>query len=425
MAVDSSVVWLRPATEIEKYNYRDFNVTVIEMTLRSSVPLSDSQIREALHHVFRKVPSLRTCFRKHGCTLWACDMNRDYLDFQVTETEDLVPAMEALLQHRFPTTEGPLWCARLLPAGVPARCSRPYLAAAFPYCRTLLLANHHAIADGVTNVFVTDKFLRVLDDVVAGKSITDSAQLGKLVAGEETKVVLTKAIESHFESQIVLRDLDITTTQNFISKCKEENVTVNSGLTAVLNVSLVDFLRQEGLEQEFYHIHEVHAVNLRRYWSGDTMGTLGVHVMDIDNVVSTPANWRGNFWAYARNINKNIGQGLQVKEVMKHLVFKVGSSAADHSSERSLLKSDHGVSNLGNIDHLIPTEGQYVRITHIIGTSALWVDHMLHMFNTLRGCLMYSLTYASNVFSRENAHKLVDITFDNLMTVMAISSSKM
>ncbi len=66
---------------------------------------------------------------------------------------------------------------------------------------------------------------------------------------------------------------------------------VNSGLTAVLNVSLADFLRQRGLEQEFFHIHEVHAVNMRRYWSGDTLGTLGVHAMDINNVVSTPANW--------------------------------------------------------------------------------------------------------------------------------------
>ncbi len=184
--------------------------------------------------------------------------------------------------------------------------------------------------------------------MVAGKSITDSAQLGKLVAGEETEVLMRKAMhelmkdddssqhlredmersrrkkklvplafpmatESHFESQIVLRDLDLKTTQNFITKCKKEKVTVNSGLTAVLNVSLVDFLRQGGLEKEFYHIHEVHAVNLRRYWSGDTLGTLGVHAMDIDNVVLTPANWRGNFRAYAINVNKHIGQGLQVK----------------------------------------------------------------------------------------------------------------
>ncbi len=81
----------------------------------------------------------------------------------------------------------------------------------------------------------------------------------------------------------------------------------------MLSVSLADFLRQGGLEQEFYHIHVVQPVNLGRYWSGDTLETLGVHAMDIDNVVLTPANWRGNFRAYARNVNKHIGQGLQVK----------------------------------------------------------------------------------------------------------------
>ncbi len=35
------------------------------------------------------------------------------------------------------------------------------------------------------------------------------------------------ATESHFDSQIVLQDLDLKMTQNFITKCKEEKVTVN------------------------------------------------------------------------------------------------------------------------------------------------------------------------------------------------------
>ncbi len=45
MAVDLFVVWLRPATEIEKGNKVDSFVTLIGLTLRSSVPLYDSQIR--------------------------------------------------------------------------------------------------------------------------------------------------------------------------------------------------------------------------------------------------------------------------------------------------------------------------------------------------------------------------------------------
>ncbi len=90
-----------------------------------------------------------------------------------------------------------------------------------------------------------------------------------------------------------------------------------------------------------------------------------------------------------------------------------------------LLNSDHGVSNLGNIDHLILTEGQYVRITHTTGITALLLYPMLHTFVTLHGCLMYSLTYASSIFTGKNAQKLVDTTFNNLMTVMGVSSSMM
>ncbi len=89
-----------------------------------------------------------------------------------------------------------------------------------------------------------------------------------------------------------------------------------------------------------------------------------------------------------------------------------------------LLNSDYGVSNLGNIDHLIPMEGQYVRITHTKGTTALLLHSMLHTFVTLHGCLMYSLT-THVASSRENAQKLVDTTTYNLMTVMGVSSSKM
>ncbi len=50
---------------------------------------------------------------------------------------------------------------------------------------------------------------------------------------------------------------------------------------------------------------------------------------------------------------------------------------------------------------------------------------MLHTFVTLHGCFMYSLTYANSIFTGKNAQKLVDMTFDNLMTVMGVSSSMM
>ncbi|XP_063856620.1 uncharacterized protein LOC135098288 [Scylla paramamosain] len=204
------------------------------------------------------------------------------------------------------------------------------LAATFPYTRTLLLANHHGIADGTSNMYIVNAFLNVLDDMLSDKAVDDAVQLGRIDAGEETNGIITTrmmelmededqyqqlrenmkkskqdeklipraypmAEDPAFKSQRVLRDLDKETTQTFIRKCKEEQITLNSGLLAVFNTSLVDFVLEGGLEQDFYRIQELHAVNMRRYWSSNTSGALGAHRMMMKNVVSTPLNWKDHF----------------------------------------------------------------------------------------------------------------------------------
>lgn len=460
MAEDSSFIWLRPATDFEAVlnsaNKKGYFVTVYGLTLRSAVPLTEDHIKRALLHTFRKVPTLRMCFRKRSNILWACDMNREELNFQVMDTKDVTQAIESLLHHKFPTTDGPLWCARVLPCDATVPSVRPELDADFPHTRLMLLANHHGIADGTTNMFITDAFLHILDNVVTGTAIDDTVQLGRLVAGEETDAILNarKAdlekdenhlkllmdkikklkteekliprvypmpMDPNFRCQIVLADLDRETTQRFIKKCKKEQVTVNSGLVAVFNVGLVDFLREGGLEQDEYHINEMHTVSMRRYWSGDTAGTLGVHMMALQNIVSTPAKWRDNFWEYARIVHKKIGQMLQEKEAVMY-VIKItlelqGRDKDELFDERPYPEIDYGAANMGNADRLVQTEGRQVRLTHLIRVTSCFNDPMYHLFHTLHGCLMYSLTYANDILTRETAQKLVDKTFENLRTL--------
>ena len=302
---------------------------------------------------------------------------------EVTATQEVVEAAEAMCEHRFPTTEGPLWCARLLPTGTSARCCRPELAAAFPFTRTLLLANHHGIADGISNMLITDVFLRLLDHVVAGTPVDDTQQMGKLASGEHTQAMLKArkeelmqdqdhfqhllknmeqsiqekmlipraypmARDPAFKSQMVVRHLDKDSTHAFIRKCKKEGITVNSGMVAAINVALVDFVREGGLEQDFYRVHEAHAINARRYWPGDTSGTLGVHglVMKTQHIVLTPAKWRDNFWEYARNIHKNITENLQVKSVVTYeVMLLMRGSGQDFLTERPSPKCDYGAAN--------------------------------------------------------------------------------
>ncbi|XP_063877085.1 uncharacterized protein LOC135109592 [Scylla paramamosain] len=458
MARDSSFVWLRPATEMENLldcaARKGFYTTVVGLTVRSIVPLSDHHIKETLHHMFRKVPVLRMCFRRREETLWACDMNREELDFQVTDTQELVQAVETLMQYHFPTTEGPLWCTRLLPASDPGCSFRQELSATFPYTRTLLLANHHGIADGTSDMYIVNAFLNVLDDMLSDKAVDDAVQLGRIDAGEETKDIITTRMmelmededqyqqlrenmkkskqdeklvpraypmpkDPAFKSQIVLRDLDKETTQSFISKCKEEQITLNSGLLAVFNTSLVDFVLEGGLEQDFYRIQELHAVNMRRYWSSNTSGALGAHRMMMKNVVSTPLNWKDHFWDYARSIHKNITKSLQEKyAVTCELLLLGGGNVEDIFAERSSPEYDYATSNMGNIDHIILSERHKVRLQHLFVVTSCFTEPMGHMFHTLRGRLIYSFVYANDVLTRDKAQKFVDKTFENLVTVL-------
>lgn len=459
MAGDDSFLWHRPATEVEALfdyaNGRGYFVTVYGLSLCSASPVSDDMMENALKHLFRKVPSLRTCFRNQEDTLWACEMKHERLDFQVTETEDTVTAIEDLFRYKFPTTEGPLWCARLLPSTAPLPSSQPDVIAScdFPNTRILLLANHHGIADGTTNVFIAESLVHILDDMIAGTPVDDNVQMGTLVSGEESKIILTAMAEQLREDkdlqqkvieeanrfhnaeklipraypmprgpnpavQIVMHDLDKETTQNLFKRCKQEGVTVNTAVTAVINVSLVDFVREGGLEQDTYTIHELHAVNLRRYWSGNKDKTLGCHMMLSHVLLPTPAKWREGFWEYARTMHATLLQGLEEKDAFLYVLNKEKVANPEELFEkRPYPECDYAIGNTGNLDRSHTTKRQHVRLCHLVRSSAPWNDPMYSFFHTLNGCFSYSLVYCTDILTREMAKKLLEITFDNLKTI--------
>lgn len=456
MAGDSSFSWLRPATEIETLfdcaNRKGYIVTVYGLSLGSASPVKDDMVKKALTHLLRKVPSLRTCFRKRDDTLWACEMKHEQLDFQVTETKDLATAAEDLFHYKFPTTEGPLWCARLLPSDAPLPCPEPEASPDFPYIRTVLLANHHGINDGTSNMLVTQTFLHILDDVIAGTPIDDGAQAGKLVAGDTSAILAAMVgelrkdkfrlqnlkeemrkfvtaeklvprafpmpLDPNHKVQMVLRNLDKETTQDFIKRSKQEGVTVNSAMTAIINVSLVDLVQEAGLEQDTYIIHEYHSVNMRRYWSGDTRGTLGCHMLMPHTKFPTPAKWRQSFWDYTRTVHAEIAHGVKEKNAFLYcLKVAEGGSLDSFFEERPYPESDYIVGNIGNLDRLITTKRQHVRLVQLMRSTSCWNDPSDILFHTVNGCLSFSLVYCTDYLTRETSKRLVDILFDNLRTV--------
>ncbi|MPC35135.1 hypothetical protein E2C01_028551 [Portunus trituberculatus] len=363
--------------------------------------------------------------------------------------------MEDLFIYEFPTTEGPLWCARLLPSTAPLPSSLPEVIAScdFPHTRILLLANHHGINDGTSNTFIAESLLHILDDMIAGNPIDDKVQIGTLADGEESKAILTVMAEkmrqdSDFQQniieeanksrkteklipraypmprgpnpkvQIVMQDLDKETTQNFFKRCKQEGVTVNTAMTSVINVSLVDFVREGGLEQDTYTVHELHSVNLRRYWSGNTDKTLGCHMLMPRVLHPTPAKWREGFWEYTRTIHETLLRGLEEKDAFLYLL-NVGEGIPLEKlfEERPYPECDYAIGNIGNLDRRLTTKRQHISLCHLVRSTACWNDPMYSFFHTLNGCFAYSLVYCCDVLTREMAIRFLEITFDNLKAI--------
>lgn len=358
---------------------------------------------------------------------------------------------------QFNNSEGPLWRARLLQQDSCGGSTSPGLGAAFPHSRSLVLANHHGIADGTTNSRTVNIFLRILDDVIAGKPIDDNEQLGELASGEETEALMAAAQQElkkdknllkqtleelekrheadkliprafphpndpNYTTKIVTEALDEEATTRFFRRCKQEGVTVNSGFTTLINGSLVDFVREAGLRQDTYPIYGLHAVNMRRYWQGDVSRALGCHISGMEHNGSLTHQWRDNFWQHARHLHHNVHKSLQNSDPVKFLVLfflRMGDTPPeDMLKERPKPESDHSFANIGNLDLLIPTEGENVRLGHLVRTTQCWNEHILHMFHTLRGRLLYNLCYTSDILGEQQAHKFVEHIFRNLKAMI-------
>ncbi|XP_071552729.1 uncharacterized protein [Panulirus ornatus] len=459
MATKEKCEWLRPASKAEVIydvaQKKNMLLTSYLVTLSSAAPLQEDHVRKALVHLYRKVPTLRMCFRLREGTIWACEVDCE-IDFQVIEATDPLKVMEDMLGKGFNSSKGPLWRARLVRAREGIQCPMPELQAAFPYTRSLVLANHHGIADGTSNLKIVDLFLQILDDVIEGKTVNDEEQLGESEAGVETEKLLS-AVEAELEqdpeylqsllnearnenkepiltvqaypppegvevkTKVMIKDLDKNTTKDFLKRCKDEGVTVHSGFTALLNGSIVDILEETGMKQEAYHIKELHTVNMRRYWPGDTSRALGCHISLLANHDKIAASWRDNFWEYARTVHQSLHKSIKEKAPIEelHILWKLIGDAPEEAFSGELIpEHEYVTANLRNADWLVPTDGKHVRLTHLVRATSIWKDCWLHMFHTFRGRFLYCLCYSAHIVAEETASHFLDQIFKNLKSVI-------
>lgn len=117
-------------------------------------------------------------------------MKTDHLHQLISDNEMDEDTHAKLQSYKFNKQTSPLWCVKLkakpdspnaaLWEGVPG----------YPYVYSLFLGINHAITDGTTNTIICIFLVQILEDVLAGKYISDKDQLEVFVSDEKTKEVI-------------------------------------------------------------------------------------------------------------------------------------------------------------------------------------------------------------------------------------------
>ncbi|XP_063612294.1 uncharacterized protein LOC134785791 [Penaeus indicus] len=452
---ESDVKWLFPAGSIiEKMNaaakHSQLNL-IVSLTLDSAVPLTVHHFSQTLVHLQRKVPSLRTLFRQKDQRLWVCETTEPDINFKVINNADVDTEIDRLIIRPFdkPDVEPP-WLARLL---LPSEgFSEPQLKE-YLHRYNFLFSFHHGAVDGVSGLLIITSFLKLLEDVVTGSYINEELY-GGLVSDEQTTRLEREMLEKlesnpekfqrmieetarmtstplinqafgtppkeEFPTRILRTVFERRRLQTLDERCRSLEITLNSGLTSVVNTALAELVAEAGLEGDSFSVTNRHAVNLRRYRKGDSFAVLGNHVGVISHAVTTPRHNRETFWEYAKQLDTEFRQKLKEGDVIQEKVIKSKLLPKDYSHEAFYSSAPPAVCDYIMTNVVVPQKyvtGKIIRLADY--RNLCNISHcdysMKHMLSSISAHeVTYTLMYATGRLNHNTAQAFLDKIIDVL-----------
>ncbi|XP_042890312.1 uncharacterized protein LOC122265203 [Penaeus japonicus] len=433
-------------------------------TLNTVKPLRPEHVERALVHLQRQTQALRGVIKVKNGKYWICESDQDQINFEVQEGGDIMQEMWRFTNMPLGFDQAPLWRAVFMPGngsdGDASSASGPShlqeVRARFPHQSRLALPIHHSFVGGPTMPLITQRLVELLNDVLAGRPIDDSRQLGVLVPSTEidaakrrireelerdparlealkeetlacdSEPILLKAFPRPGgapSSGHVFRDVSPALLQKFTAKCKSEGVTFNSGLQAVINTALVEVVTEAGLQQDTFSLSINLATDLRRYMNRNPLEVLGLHVRPTVHRVATPARVRDCFWQYCRAMHGPLsglirsGLALQ-QEVVREMTQRPVDLHHFYKNPPPVVR-DYGLASVGDLTSLIRGEGDHLQLTDILMTSASHriIYPMLHQIYTFRGLCPYSVGYDTSYMSHDTASSIADKVLSTMADV--------
>ncbi|KAK3867830.1 hypothetical protein Pcinc_026737 [Petrolisthes cinctipes] len=437
-------------------NANGYYLNVYTYTLCSAAPLQDNHVRQALLCIFRMFPNLRLCFRKREGRVWACQMDREEIDFKVVEGEAHTMTEElGTCTYNNIESDGPMWKARLLKNESNVNSSRKELENDFPHKRTLLIANHHSISDGTSNSQIMECLFQVLNDIIAGKDTNDIKDVAEYKGFDEWQEViddynaklkndpeklnalleeystsspegplfsrfLTLPEDVPYKTRFIETYFDLDTSNRYVKKCKDNGITVNSAILSLINVSFVDFFRESGLELEEYNLTSENTVSTRRYLPKSMSKIVGPHIsFCLFNFVTTPRS-KNSFWNFAKEVHRNY---IEFLEAGDPIIFQciadrlINGNYVEEFSKPHTSKFDYLTATMGNLDVHQKTDGDHVRLGHLVRFTTNAFEPLMFMYHSHRGRFYLSLSFTDNLVPKETAQKILNLMAENFKSL--------
>ena len=300
-----------------------------------------------------------------------------------------------------------------------------------------------------------------MDDIISGKEIDDSKQLGVFIDPQKLEPEMERIrqeflrdpkylqerredlekclLETDFEKAYpvppfqrpatgcVLRMLDKPNTSKLISKCRQEAVTVHAAISAAIEASIVKLLEESNLEKkDKYRISSAHTVLNRAFYESKQL-ELGHGVGHFTMHNDVPADAMTTFWDFAKCYAIKLKNARKQRANLQQNVIKeltnfspIVQLDADGQGQPCKQMKYYMSANMTEVS---PFFGDFTHVqleyfcpfTKISLHNVLWLSSS----HTLRGELVHSLQFNSHLVNEKTTKLLSDTLFQTLEEVTA------